>query len=53
MEIQGEINSLSRMSLKAAAGVFHWLKDDLNLAEISDGNKALGKLCSCKGQKTS
>ena len=52
MEIQGEISSLSGMSLRAAAGKFHWLKDNLNLAKIADGKIALGKLCSCKGQKS-
>lgn len=52
MEIQGEISSLSGMSLRAAAGKFHWPKDNLNQAEILDGIKALGKLCRCKDQKS-
>lgn len=42
MEIQGEISSLSGMSLRPAASKLHWPKNNLNQAEILDGIKALG-----------
>ena len=33
------------------AGLFYWVKDNLNLAGILQENKDLDKFCSCKAEK--
>ena len=50
--INGSLPAGMYLYLRAGwAGLFYWVKDNLNLAGILQENKDLDKFCSCKARK--